>query len=285
MIAGRRCLVTVALLAGLGSPAAHGQAAPYTAVLGDDWVRYADTPALLAAVRWFAPDESRFRAAEQVAIVSDPIFGRVARITQPADPDPQTRGGFSPQLRRSLPEPLGKVWFRLRVKFSPGWTTSGSYPPGWANSYKLAFLLWQGYSGRAEIEFSNTRQYITGVGVQGVRCSEIPLPGSQPFGNVTTEWSGGDWWEFVMYYERIDSHTFRQRWWRRQLTASGSRVDNAFTFRGSEMSCPSAPLVRGIALGANKNKAAPVTQYIYWGPWEVVDGSAYPNPFHLPNVN
>lgn len=265
--------------------AAGAQDTTYARVAGEDWTRYANTSALLAAVRWFAPNESRFRVADHVSLVSDPTFGRVARITQPADPDPASRGGFSPQLRRSLPQPLTNAWFRFRIRFSPGWTTSGPYPAGWANSYKVAFMLWDRFSGRAEIEFSNTRQYITGVGVQGMRCSELPLPGSQPFGIVTTEWTGQDWWEFVMYYEQLDSHTFRQRWWRRQLTVRGTLVDNPFTFRGSEQSCESAPRVRGIALGANKNKATPVTQYIFWGPWEVVDGSKYPNPFHLPGVN
>ena len=265
--------------------AAQSSAAGYTPVIGDDWKRYHDTRAMLEAVKWFAPDQGRFTVTEHVALVPDRTFGQVARITQPADADPNTRGGFSPELRRLLPEPLDNVWFRFRVRFSPGWTTAGPYPRGWANSYKLAFILWKGYSGRSEIEFSNTRQYILGVGVQGVRCTEIPLPGGQRWGTVTSEWTGAEWWEFVMHYERIGSGSLQARWWRRPLTRGGAIVENPFTFSGVEETCSTAPQVRGIALGANKNKATPVTQYVYWGPWEVVDGSVYPNPFRLPNVN
>ena len=275
-------LIFAVLWAAAVAPAATQGGGGYTTVLGDDWRRYRDTEALLGAVQWFAPDQRRFRAADHVALVADPTFGFVARITQPADNDPATRGGFSPELRRMLPTPLDDVWFRFRVKFSPGWTTAGPYPAGWANSYKVAFILWKDFSGRAEVEFSNTRQYILGVGVRGVRCSEIRLPGSTSFGSVTTEWTGGEWWEFVMHYERIAPDRLRQSWWRRPLTRAGRLVENPFTFQGVEAACATAPAVRGISLGANKNKASPTTQYVYWGPWEVVDGAKYPNPFRLP---
>lgn len=269
----------------LVASAAPGQQPGYTAVVGDDWKGYRDSGALRALPQWFSPDQRRFRVTDHVALVPDPTFGQVARITQPADNDPGTRGGFSPELRQLLPRPLDDVWFRLRVKFSPGWTTAGPYPPGWANSYKLAFILWKGYDGRGEVQFSNTSQYILELGVREAQCRELPLPGSQSFGSVTTEWTGAEWWEFVMHYEKLDRHTFRFQWWRRPLTRGGAIVDNPFTFAGVEQTCEAVPQVRGISLGANKNKATPVTQYVYWGPWEVVDGSRYPNPFNLPRVN
>ena len=42
-----------------------------------------------------------------------------------------------------------------------------------------------------------------------------------------------------------------------------------------------AALIRAIDLGANKNKTNDSDMYLYWGPWEVVDGSKYPNPWSM----
>jgi hypothetical protein len=40
--------------------------------------------------------------------------------------------------------------------------------------------------------------------------------------------------------------------------------------------------VAGITLGVNRNKSNPRTMHIDWGPWEVVDGSRFANPFGMP---
>jgi hypothetical protein len=269
-----------ALLAGAAPPA---QQATYARVIGDDWRGYRTTVELRERMRFFSFDRTR-NPNDYVDLVPDATFGQVARVTQPADQGPAARTGFSPELRVLAPEPLPHVWFRFRVRFSPGWTTAGPYPAGAANSYKLAFILWKDADGRAQIEFSNTRQYVLGAYVQGVRCTELRLPGSQSFGTVSTEWTDGDWWEYVMHYQRLDATTFRAEWWRRRLTSGGRLTDGPFTYTGVERRCPSAPRVRGVALGANKNKTTPVPQFLYWGPWEVVDGSRYPNPFNLPDV-
>lgn len=268
------CAATLPILAAAQTPS-------YEAVIGNDWRAYQSTAELRQRVRFFWFDKSR-NPNDFVELVPDRTFERVARITQPQDNNPQTRGGASPELRVMLPAPLENVWFRFRVRFSPGWTTAGPYPAGWANSYKLAFILWKDRDGRAQIEFSNTRQYILGAYVNNGGCSDRPLPGSQSFGNVTTEWTDGEWWEFVMHYERTSPRTFEQHWWRRRLTNGGAIVSGPFVHVGRSVQCQEAPAVRGIALGANKNKASPSTQYIHWGPWEVVDGSRYPDPFALP---
>lgn len=252
----------------------------YTTVAGDDWLGYANTAALVAA-GIFGANDGRFSVASNIAILPDAFFGQVARITQPQDNSTTANSGWTVQLVRVFPTPIDQAWYRLRVRWSPGWTTVGPYPAGAANSYKLAFILWQGYSARAEIEFSNTSQYIIGFSFQGVSCSSTILPGSTSWGNVTTEWTNGDWWEYILYYQKTGATSARQRFWRRQLTSGGTLLNSGFAFQGEEVtSCSNTtPQARAITLGANKNKTTPADQYIYWGPWEVVDGSAFPNPW------
>ena len=44
------------------------------------------------------------------------------------------------------------------------------------------------------------------------------------------------------------------------------------------------PRVRAVTLGANRNKSTPRQMHIDWGPWEVVDGTRWPNPFQMPDI-
>lgn len=284
----RTLVPAVLVVVGAAARAAgQGGETGYTPVVAEDWRGYADSDALRRARRFGSNDSRRFEVDRWIALVPDATFGRVARITQPADPNPTANSGWTPQLSVQLPSLLDKVWVRVRVKFSPGWTTTGPYPLRAANSYKLIFLLWErGYNGRAEIEFSNTSEYILGIG--GVACAERPLQAlRKPFGHTTSEWTGGEWWEYVLYYERTGPTSQRMRWWRRQLTQGGVVANTGFTFFGLERTgCARAtPRVRVVQLGGNKNRTTPVDQFIYWGPFQIVDGSRYANPFNLPNVN
>jgi hypothetical protein len=106
-------------------------------------------------------------------------------------------------------------------------------------------------------------------------------PGSQDFGHVTGEWTDGQWYEFVIYYEKRRERVARQHWWRRKLTEHGVLVDLPFVYTGIEFGDKPAPRVRAVELGANKNKNNPTTMYLYWGPWEAVDGSRFADPFGM----
>jgi hypothetical protein len=264
------------------SKASVRPAQPFKSVVGSDWKEYGDTAELRAArlFWWFRKDAN---ANDFVNIVDDETFGQVARITFAANED---GAGSAPRMVTKLPVPLDSIWFRWRVKFSPGFTTRGETPVGHANSYKLAFWLWEGWDGRGQIEFSNTRQYILGCSWwrpgDTVRAVERRLPDSQHFGHVTTEWTDGQWYEYVIHYERLGETTARQHWWRRKLTEDGVIVDGPFVYTGVEITGKPAPRVRAVVLGANKNKNNPKDMYLYWGPWEVVDGSKYANPFSVP---
>jgi hypothetical protein len=224
---------------------------------------------------------------DYVDLVPDVTFGKVVRVTFKGD----TQTGWAPKIDKNFPAPLAKMWYRWRVKWEPGWTSRGTYPTGYANSWKMGFWLWDGYQRRGEIEFSNTTQYILGLSFlkndgTSLIYSETSLPGSQDWGNITTEWSDAEWWEYVVYYERISSTDARQHFWRRRLTNNGVIADNPFTYMGLGITNAQSPLpaVRGISLGANRNKNSDTTMHLFWGPWEVVDGSQFPNPWGMPNL-
>ena len=279
----RAVAIALALVSACGDGSGPGGGGGnYQTVVGDDWSSYTSSADLLATFGWGSTGaSSQFTVAQNVHLVADPVFGQVVETRQPMDTNTQVCCGWSPLKFVAFPQLLNKVWFRARVRFSAGWTPEGPIPVGAANSYKLLFILWQGYSQRAEIEFSNNTQYIIGFGFQGVTCNSATVPGAAPWGNVTTEWTDEEWWEYIMYYEKTGGTSARQRFWKRQLTVSGALDPQPFEFTGeTKTNCSSAtPQARAINLGANKNKTTPADQYIYWGPFEVVNGVQYPNPW------
>lgn len=250
----------------------------YETAAGDDWRGYRSVDDLRAAGDfWWFRQEDVYR---WVRLVPDPRYGQVARIVFAASAEP----GFAPHMTVRLPVPLDRMWFRWRMRFSPGWTTEGPNPPGHANSYKVAFWLWEGYDGRGQVEISNTDQYVPGLaagrGGTWLPWRERPLPGSGDFGRVTTEWTDGQWWEFVALYERLGDQRARQHWWRRRLSPD----PGAWTYAGTEVEGAPVPRVRAVTLGANRNKSTPRQMHIDWGPWEVVDGTRWPDPFGMPDI-
>jgi hypothetical protein len=277
-----RALAAALLAAG----SAAAQAAPGR-VAGEDWRTFAGVEELRRArlFWWFQDQAAAFGDVHRhVRLVPDPTFGRVVRVTQPANGDGP---GPSPRMRRSLPQPLDRMWFRWRMRFSPGWTTVGPSPPA-ANAYKIAFWTWEAHDARGGLEFTNTDQYAPTWGVRdratgrGLGHTVAPLPGSRDFGRVTTEWTDGEWWEFVVLYERTGDSAGRQHLWRRRLTRGGQVDPGGWAYHGVAISGAPMPRVAAVELGANKNRSTPHAQHIDWGPWEVVDGARSRDPFGVP---
>lgn len=255
---------------------------PYRRVVGDDWVSYRSKAELRNTnYFWWFPSGDVY---EQVELVPDALFDQVVRIEFREN---HGTDGQAPQLKKRF-APLDDMWYRWRMRFEPGWTTAGPDPAGHANSYKVAFWTWPENDGRGQLEISNTTQYITGLGVMKdgawQRYQEQLLPGSGPdFGRITTEWSDGEWWEYVVHYRRTSPTSAHNEYWRRRLTRAGEIAPGEWTYHGYAISGAPVPPVSAVQLGANKNKNNPVTMFIYWGPWEVVDGSRYRNPFKVPH--
>ncbi len=267
-----------------GVMASAAAAAPIPGTIaGDDWKSYANKAQLKAKgyFWWFRSED----VYDQVDLVPDPLFGQVARVTFKKTND----HGFAPRIDVKFGgKALDHIWYRFKMRWSPGWTTASPFPAGHANSYKLAFWYWEpGQGGRGQIEISNTDQYLAGMGVansagQYLRYKEKSLPGSAPdFGRITSEWKDGEWWEYVIHYHKTGPTTARNEFWRRRLTSKGAVAPGAWVYVGSEFSGATTPRTTGIGLGANKNKSNPSTMHIDWGPWEVIDGSKQPDPFGL----
>ncbi len=269
---------------GSSGPGVTPPSSSYEVVAGDDWRSYTDKAQLKAKdyFWWVRPED----VYDQVDLVPDPLFGQVARVTFPESDE----HGFAPRLRAGFGgKALDHIWYRFKMRWSPGWTTASPFPAGHANSYKLAFWYWEsGFEGRGQIEISNTDQYLAGMGVrdpvagQWLRYGERSLPGSAPdFGRITSEWKDGEWWEYVIHYHKTGPTTARNEFWRRRLTSKGAVAPGAWIYVGSEFSGATTPRTTGIALGETKNKSNPSTMHIDWGPWEVVDGNEFPDPFGL----
>ena len=274
---------------GTGQPGTGQPSGNYVLHAGDDWQGYSSVADMKAKQQqsgggfwWYITGDPY----QYVSLTQDPTFGQVVRIEFP-----QTdQVGYAPKYEKSFPV-LDKMWFRWRMKYSPGWTSAGPYPAGHANSYKVAFWMWEqgmGWGSRGQVELSNTTQYIIGIGVTRngtqVRYNESTLPNSTSWGNITTEWSDNEWWEFVSYYQKTGTTSARQYLWKRRLTQNGTIVNNPWVFAGWEYTGAETPRVGAVRIGETKNKSNPQTMYIWWGPFEVVDGSQHANPWNMPHV-
>lgn len=252
----------------------------YTVVVGDNWTYSSDAQLMAANLFNWGASGVAGPIDNYVDLVNDATFGQVVRITQPLD----STEGFSPQMHKVLPVPLDKVWWRFRIRFSVGWTAVGSGGVSTGNAYKVAHMYMPGggAAGRTRVDIENTTQINFGFGFPGRSYTQTAQSGNWS-GTVNTEFTDGQWYEFIFYHEKLGVTTGRTRWWRRKLTQGGTIVDNPFFFAQIDAtgatSADTFPQIREIAQGINKNRSNDQTQYIYWGPWEVVDGSIYPNPF------
>ena len=265
---------------GSGPPPPPGN---YTVVEGEAWSTYANDAALMAQslFGWGASGVPG-PIDNYVDLVSDGTFGKAARILQQAG----TAG--SPQMHQPFTA-LDKAWVRWHIRYSPGWTAVGATGPSLGNAWKQMHLYMPGggATGRTRLDVENSTQFGCGFSFPGRSYTETPLPGHQGggagcgtalvAGGVGDEFNDGAWYEWIAYHEKTGATTGRIRYWHRQLAQS--------TFRFSGWSYTGAtgadlfPQVHELALGVNKNRDTPADQYVYWGPFEVVDGSQYPDPW------
>ena len=277
-------LLPLFLLSSAGPKAAP----PYKTVVAEDWRTFPSDSVLLARqlLNWGASGKVG-PIGDYVHLVPDRTFGQVVRITQPQD----FQQGYSPQLHQLLQAPLDKAWLRFRIRFSPGWTARGSGGASQGSAYKVMHLYMPGggATGRTKIDINGGTRFDFGFSFPGRKYVETLLPGNTwgraGGSSITTEFTDGEWYEFIVYHEKTGATTGRTRAWRRRLTQNGVIVDNPFVFVGwsyvGVTTADSFPQVSSLKLGINKNRSNDQTQSIFWGPWEVVDGSLYPNPWEV----
>jgi hypothetical protein len=187
----------------------------------------------------------------------------------------------TPELWAYLPNNhmLKKMWLRIKVRFSPGFTTYG-ITPGQSNAYKLFGWAWDGADGSARIEFTNTNQYVFTWGVTSSSNTMVgPAVETNDGPHVNSEWTDGKWYDYIIYYEQTSATTVRQRWW---LAPDGQTPVLKGDISGS-MQKGNVPLLNRVMFGLNFNSERPASesQAIWYGQWEVVDGSQYSDPFGI----
>lgn len=191
-------------------------------------------------------------------------------------------GGMAavPGLWATFPngQTLTKMWFRVTVRFSPGFTTLGT-TPNVANAYKFLGWAWAGTDGRGSLEFTNIHDYAFVWGVATRDGSRTAVSAPQPTSSVGTEWSDGRWYDYVIYYEQTSPTTTRTRWW---MGPTGGPLQ-ARQINTGTMQTGMVPPANRIMLGMNFNSQRPpgAGESLWYGRWEVIDGTAHPDPFHL----
>jgi hypothetical protein len=190
--------------------------------------------------------------------------------------------GSSPQLVVPVPF-LRNMWLRVKVRWSPGWTTTGTLTSS-ANAYKFLSWGWYGLNGRGEITITNTTEYQNLIDVfppeYGKAGSRASIADYNSAGRIANEWSDGQWYDYIVHYEITGTYTSRQRFW--VVKDGGTPVLRATSSVTSYSDVPLPPIDR-VQLGRNYNqmRLPNQTMYLWYGQWEVYDGTKNPMPFGL----
>src|SRR6185312_3656332 len=255
------------------------------ALISDDFSEYANTAALLNNISANIGGTGNW----QTALYNDGSNAQLAEI----DPSVLYNGHATikynfpggtashPELWPSLPRPLSTMWLRAKIRFSPGFTTTGVLTNS-SNAYKL--LGW-GYAdsyGSGRVEITNTNQYQL---YYGTLVSGTNTPNSTPNdfavgGNITTEWSDGGWYDYIVEYQITSPTTSVARLW---MAKDGSTPVLRATSTSTSLSGYTMSHIGYVMLGLNFNQVRTATQSeaLWYGEWEVVDGVQHPNPFGL----
>jgi hypothetical protein len=254
------------------------------AFLADDYRSYANTAALLNNISSL----HNGTGSPRTAMYNDGPYAGLAVLDTVVtyNGHPTVRydqpGGVAgtPELWPSFPngKTVTNMWLRAVIKFSPGFTTYGPVPtPSYA--YKLLGWGWAGANGRGGVGFTNTTDYTLTWGVERDGASDgfVEQTG---FSHVTTEWTDGAWYDYVIHYEQTSATTTRTSFYLGKGTSTPVLV---YVMNGTINPGAVIPPVSRIMLGLNFNspRAVGQNQALWYGQWEVVDGSQYSNPFNL----
>jgi hypothetical protein len=248
------------------------------ALVSDDFTRYSSTANLLSYITvnaggtgpWNNSLYSDGLNAALVQLDSTVLYNGHAtmKYNQP--------GGVmsTPQLHVSFPATT-HIWYRVKVRFSPGFTTTGTLA-NTSNAYKLISWGWTTANGSGRIEITNTTEYEL---YENVQTGPTLIGGGTYLhaGSISTEWSDGGWYDYIVEVDHSQPVGVIRLW---RAKDGQTPVYKGQTLEqmndGSSM-----PSITNIAVGLNFNqiRALSQTQALWWGEWEVVDGNQHPNPF------
>lgn len=242
--------------------------------------------------------------ATLASIVSDPTFGKVYKMVQPAWSKVQTYGWPTTiQLIHYLPSGNSRIWMRAVLKAdgqgNGAFTSYGTKVTGGSTTYKMLFLRaadgqqrheFELYNGGDFLHMGSTKPGNNFPGETSVRLSQgqAPVPpitrganqlaGTQPLaGWLNTADNGGnflsskDWYEFIVSYEYTNG-TVLQRFFLRRLTVGGVWSPATYPAWIGWRTTGSQPRdYTEVFLGANKSQSndGPDDQVLYFGPFEI----------------
>ena len=138
------------------------------ALLSDDFKSYSSTTSFLANVSSNIGGTGNYLTS----LYNDGVSAKLAQIDPTVSTTDTRRSstrslvGCRPARRSGSTSPNGKVltkmWFRAKIRFSPGFSTTGVLvppAPNSANAYKLLGWGWNTYDGSGRLEITNTNQY------------------------------------------------------------------------------------------------------------------------------
>ncbi len=211
-----------------------------------------------------------------VQLVPDATFGQALRIKQ----DPAT-GWWTVKGRHRIPD-SDIVWFRVRARWEPGYMNPK------VPNHKLMFFDWNAGGGSQRIERSSghfvpsATQSLVNFGA-GVALQSVGNFSWAPWHPLGPIFDDGEWYEFVMYFGKTGPREVKTGNFIRRLTSGGVINPGPWqvrTFLFPNVQGTALP-VASVSVGENINSAPPTVKFMYWGPWEVVDGSAHADPYGL----
>jgi hypothetical protein len=216
---------------------------------------------------------------------------------------PWTKGGWYPP----------HVWVRQYLRFSPNWTGASNTGGSGGADYKTLFLTYIATTGRHEFKVTNLREWIMGWGGPPGASGDLPIHNVQSMnvqyntsgfhgvdllpmvkvsapdgrcfpGNAPCAQAGdGEWYEMVMHHKttgaRGEFSQYLRRYSQNGAVSHGPWRINAHWHEAT------SDIFTGInryMMGVNRNRQYDEVMFHDWGPYAVVDGGVYPNPFNVP---
>jgi hypothetical protein len=194
------------------------------------------------------------------------------------------------------------VWVSQFIRLDPWWTTA---------DYKAMFLRYR-FGGRHEFKIgtggrriehavgnpaagtflgggllpiTNIQTMDQKYGISGFPSPDdypmhkaAPSPPMAPSGN-----GNGEWYQIVIHHQKVGHRRIGIAYWR-QYTVGGVMNPRPWKIEGeyADFAGDGSGIDR-YEMGINRNDRWPAVMNLYWGPYEVVDGSRFPNPWNLPS--
>jgi hypothetical protein len=209
------------------------------------------------------------------------------------------------------------LWLRQFIRFSPTWTGASNTGGQGSADYKTMFLRYYNSSARHEFKVKSIREWVLSggnpgltlidqgklswntvqsindeYGVQGFSGADLyPMVKTAslngycfPAGSPCAQQGDGEWYEMIIHHKTVGARAEFTQYLRR-YTSGGAVSPAPWRINAQYAVAESGQVFSGISdyqMGVNRNRQYDEVMYHDWGPYEVVDGGVYPNPWGLP---